>query len=280
VDEVVADPVGERQMFAAKFYDDKAVFQREWDVLKKVGKKVGTDPHLVALIAIIKDDAKNAWHPYSVIIMDYCEITLEEFWDQSRAQRTPMDARAVLKNILDGLDYCHKQGIVHTDLKPKNIMRYRPYVTQDTWVIVDFDSAVAIGEKFACDERKCHYVCPELARARKLGKKLTAAPSVDMWGMGRILYFMATSFPFWPADKTDEAIITQLAAGQFTLRRDLFDKPTFRVLTELLQVDPEKRWRLDRLKACRLYRIDGSRRALSLRAHSIRKNSRKRMLKC
>jgi serine/threonine protein kinase len=127
-------------------------------------------------------------------------------------------------------------------------MRYRPYVTQDTWVIAGFDSAVLFGEKFMWDGRAHDYISPEFARARMADKELAAVPSVDVWGLGRILYFMATPFPFWPADKTDEAIITQLAAGQFTLRRDLFDKPTLRVMDNLLKDKPEERWRLDRLK--------------------------------
>jgi hypothetical protein len=35
--------------------------------------------------------------PYSVVLMEYCEITLEEYWDQSRASRSLMEAKLVLK---------------------------------------------------------------------------------------------------------------------------------------------------------------------------------------
>jgi hypothetical protein len=60
---------------------------------------------------------------------------------------------------------------------------------------------------------------------------------------------MATPFPFWPSELSDEQIVDALVTWKFKERKDLFDEPTLYVLKNLLKDKPEERWRLDRLNA-------------------------------
>jgi hypothetical protein len=243
----------DRPSYAAKFYNDQTVFQRECDALKKIHKH----PHVVSLVASVTDDAKI--HPYSVVIMNYCAYTLEEFWSEARARHTLMDVRTVLGQVIDGLEHCHKQGIVHTNLRPKNIMRIRSHSAQDTWVIVDFDSAVAVGESIVWDGRTHDYVSPELARARKAGKQLSATPSLDMWGVGRILYFLATSEAFWATATTDEQVMDCLVSGTYKRlpNMDLVNERLRDGLHNLLESEPSERWKIDQFKASNFMSQEG-----------------------
>lgn len=47
--------------------------------------------------------------------------TLEEFLF-ARGRMTELDAKRVVRQLLDGLAYLHKSGVVHCDLKPANIL--------------------------------------------------------------------------------------------------------------------------------------------------------------
>jgi serine/threonine protein kinase len=138
--------------------------------------------------------------------------------------------------------------VIHTDLKPKNIMFYRPHPTQNGWVIVDFDSSRRIGEPCVAQTGKYEYIAPELASAHLANQTLLTTPSLDLWGIGRILYFMLTSFPLWPQGTTEVEVLTLLATGKYTLRQDMMDSPSYRVASHLLDKDVASRWRLDKLR--------------------------------
>ena len=79
-------------ILAAKFYSDKAMFKREWDMLKMVNG----NRNIVSFKVVLEDDKKAVHSPYSVIFMDFCEITLDEFWTRSRDARDMNSARVVL----------------------------------------------------------------------------------------------------------------------------------------------------------------------------------------
>src|SRR5690606_17522869 len=48
------------------------------------------------------------------------------------------EARDIFYQILDGLDYAHRQGIVHRDIKPSNIMLLEDHAGELLVKIVDF----------------------------------------------------------------------------------------------------------------------------------------------
>lgn len=91
------------------------------------------------------------------------------------------------------MDYCHKQKIIHRDLKLENILK----VNNDTneIKIVDFGiSGLFSGRNSDITKAgSVMYLPPEIFKY----KNVSASPSLDIWACGCILYAMVVGkLPF------------------------------------------------------------------------------------
>ncbi len=139
-------------------------------------------PNIVAVYDVGEDVETKA--PF--IVMELVEG--ESLKDAIRAQgpRSNADVRRVGAAVASALDYAHRRGVVHRDVKPQNILigeDGRPRLT-------DFGIAQALAAggltRTGAVMGSVHYLAPELARGRP------ATPAVDVYGLGAVLYEMAT----------------------------------------------------------------------------------------
>jgi serine/threonine protein kinase len=122
------------------------------------------------------------------IVMEYVRgRTLKEAIDASG--QLPVDqAVAIIERVLDALDCAHRQGLVHRDVKPANIL-----LTPDgTPRLVDFGIAHLVDAsttRTAAILGSAHYLSPEQSR----GEEATFAS--DIYACGVVLYEMLTGRP-------------------------------------------------------------------------------------
>ncbi len=128
----------------------------------------------------------------------------------AREQRlAPARAAALVRTVAEAVDYAHRLGVLHLDLKPGNVLldeRGEP-------LVADFGLARRLDESLAADSDEVSgtpsYMAPEQATAR--GRKLT--PATDVYGLGAILYELLTGMPPFVGTSPQETLQHVVSGG-------------------------------------------------------------------
>ncbi|XP_055351892.1 uncharacterized protein LOC129598149 [Paramacrobiotus metropolitanus] len=104
------------------------------------------------------------------------------------------------KDITTGVDFLHRQAIIHGDLKPGNVLVKDLLEGKKMLVIGDLDDLVRLQENMTCSgdisqlRGTLHYMSPEMLR--KFSQCETESPGrrTDIWSLGCILLEIAESF--------------------------------------------------------------------------------------
>lgn len=153
-----------------------------------------------------------------VFIMEYLEGgDLYEFIIQ-RGRISEEESRDIFRQICDAMSYCHKENLIHRDLKLENIMFQRK--DQKLIKIVDFGIAGLSNhfdlEKIGVGSLK--YMAPEVLS----GKVNKIEASIDIWALGVILYAMVCGeLPF--EGVTQKQVIGKILAGSYGYSSDLIN---------------------------------------------------------
>ncbi|MDX2543908.1 serine/threonine-protein kinase [Streptomyces sp. WI04-05B] len=144
----------------------------------------------------------------------------------------PRRAAEVGLAILDVLRSAHREGILHRDVKPSNVL-----MSEDGRVVLtDFGIAQVEGDPSITSTGMLvgapSYISPERARGHKPG------PAADLWSLGGLLYASVEGVP--PYDK-GSAIATLTAVMTEQLEEPKNAGPLKDVIYGLLNKDPAKR---------------------------------------
>jgi serine/threonine protein kinase len=99
-------------------------------------------------------------------------------------------AAALVKQLLEALEYCHKEGVIHRDVKAENIL-LQPLGKQlagqaPSLVLADFGLAMAADVADYAPQAVVGtegYLSPEASDGKY-------SPASDMWSVGKVLCFM------------------------------------------------------------------------------------------
>ncbi|MEV7126643.1 serine/threonine-protein kinase [Streptomyces sp. NPDC093260] len=144
----------------------------------------------------------------------------------------PRRAAEVGLAVLDVLRSAHRQGILHRDVKPSNVL-----IAEDGRVVLtDFGIAQVEGDPSITSTGMLvgapSYISPERARGHKPG------PAADLWSLGGLIYAAVEGAP--PYDK-GSAIATLTAVMTEPLEEPKNAGPLRDVIYGLLNKDPAKR---------------------------------------
>eukprot|EP00075_Anas_platyrhynchos_P028245 XP_027317498.1 myosin light chain kinase, smooth muscle isoform X1 [Anas platyrhynchos] len=111
-----------------------------------------------------------------------------------------------MRQISEGVQYIHKQGIVHLDLKPENIMCVNK--TGTSIKLIDFglarrlESAGSLKVLFGTPE----FVAPEVINYEPIGYE------TDMWSIGVICYILVSGLSPFMGDNDNETLANVTSA--------------------------------------------------------------------
>ncbi len=131
---------------------------------------------------------------YHYFVMEYVEgrTVYDDIIKHKRYSEA--DALNIVIQISEALEHAHNKGLIHRDVKPKNIMINREGVAK----LADMGLARAMSDKEAAEAEQGkafgtpYYISPEQIRG-----ELNIGPSADIYSLGATLYHMVTgSVPF------------------------------------------------------------------------------------
>jgi len=172
---------------AVKFIEKKFVDQeelkllgREIDIMKKVQHR-----NVLRLIEIYETD--NALS----LVMELVNGGELFYKIVDKGSYSEREARDIVRQLVEGVDYLHSKGIAHRDLKPENLLCSE---SEEGVVIkiADFglSKAFANGSVLETSCGTPDYAAPEVLRMDGAYDK-----SVDLWSMGVITYVVLCGFP-------------------------------------------------------------------------------------
>jgi len=152
------------------------------------------------------------------------------------------DLRNYLEEIIEGLNYCHTQGIIHRDIKPANLLLRTP--SKQDVVITDFGIS-SILESVPLDQmsgftktfglRTQEYSAPELFGQGAI------SPKTDYYSLGiTLMHLLEGRLPFDDIGN-DEKLMRSHLEGKIAYPKKA-SPPFAQLFRGLIQVDPNNRW--------------------------------------
>jgi len=135
--------------------------------------------------------------------------------------------------IIAGVEYLHKAGVVYRDLKPENLLLN----AQGHIVMTDFGlSKEGLFDKNSTTTTFCgtpEYLAPEIIQGKDYTK------SIDWWSVGTLMYEMLTGLPPFYSDD-EENMYRKIMSAELIFPAGL--SPEVRdLISKFLIRDPEKR---------------------------------------
>uniref|UniRef100_A0A7S0BPD9 Protein kinase domain-containing protein n=1 Tax=Rhodosorus marinus TaxID=101924 RepID=A0A7S0BPD9_9RHOD len=212
---------------------------REVKILKSIAH-----PNIIKTHDVFEDSQKIYF------VQEY--VSGGELFDRIAAENHFSEQRAaeLMKSMLEGVAYLHKQGIVHRDIKPENVLCCNkewplkikltdfglanfaePNDSQDRNVLVSY-----VGTKY--------YAAPEVHTSRPYG------PAVDIWSCGVILYIcLSGKFPFY-GNQHDEFLHRVMRGPVFPDKEwGSISEQTKSIVKRMLAVNPSERPSAEKLLA-------------------------------
>jgi eukaryotic-like serine/threonine-protein kinase len=185
------------KLLAEHLADDPAFvsrFQREAQAAAKL-----VHPNIVQVFDSGQDDRTGQYF----IVMEYiegsscAEILRDDGWVEVE------EGMSIIEQACEGLHYAHRNGVVHRDVKPGNLLRAREGEVK----LADFGIAKATEQSSITQVGSvlgtAAYLAPEQARGEEAG------PSADLYALGVVTYQLISGrLPY------DATSLTELALKQ------------------------------------------------------------------
>jgi serine/threonine-protein kinase len=214
-----------------EFLHDPSFAQRFREEARLVAKL--EHPNIIPIYAYDIDEAQGI--PWMAMRL----VPAGSLSDLIKRERLPL-ARSValLRGVAEGLDYAHRKGVVHRDIKPQNVLlddASRVYLADfGIGKMLEGSSAGLTGTGNILGTP--HYMAPEQAVTSKVG------PAADIYALGIVAYQLFTGRVPFSAD-TPLAVMMKHVQDPLPLPGpDVVPEPMLRALLKATSKKPEDRW--------------------------------------
>src|SRR5438128_1918977 len=190
--------------------DLQARFQREAHIHLNL-----SDPHIVR---VVDYDNENYMQ---FIVMEYIDGQNLKYHMITHGPMEPLRALNYARQITEGLDTASKQGVVHRDIKPQNIM----IDNKDDVKITDFGLARS-RETVTLTQSNvfmgtAYYISPEQAESGR-----SADTRSDLYSVATVLFKMLTGSPPFEGETAVDIVIKHMNEKVPSICRLRHDLPT------------------------------------------------------
>lgn len=134
------------------------------------------------------------------LVFEYSENDLKRLMKKNKDPLDKHRVRSFMKQLMEGLAYCHRRRIIHRDLKPHNLLIDH----NDRLQLADFGLARTFTlpiREYTHEVITLWYRSPEIL----LGQKIYSTPA-DIWSAGCIFAEMLLNGPLFPGDSEIDQI--------------------------------------------------------------------------
>lgn len=175
-------------------------------------------------------------------------ITGGELFDKivSEGKFNERVARFYFRELIRGVNYCHRQGVCHRDLKPENLLLDE----SGNLKISDFGLSALYtpgGGDESSRSTLLHTTCgtPNYVAPEVLNDKGYDGRAADVWSCGVILYVLLAGF--LPFDEPHmSALFRKIQKAEFSYP-SWFSQPVRNLLSKILVPEPEKRIKIEEI---------------------------------
>jgi serine/threonine protein kinase len=197
-------------------------FQREVTIFSSLDS-----PYVVKFYDCLDD------HELVYLVTEFCELgTMEAVLLRPGGCAEP-NAVHFVRQLVEGVQYIHAQGIAHRDLKPQNILVDAQFHLK----LADFGFAIETSAGL---------------QTARCGSPLFSAPEVisgqpydpqcaDMWSLGVIVFWLVTGTIPWKDVKNEKALVYNIQTAKYHVPENL--SPNFaNFVGGLMQPQPMRRF--------------------------------------
>uniref|UniRef100_A0A671UEP6 Myosin light chain kinase, smooth muscle n=1 Tax=Sparus aurata TaxID=8175 RepID=A0A671UEP6_SPAAU len=221
-----------KKVWAGKFIKAYSAKEKE-NVRQEIG--IMNSLHHPKLVQCI-----DAFEGKSDIVMVLEMISGGELFERIIDEDFELTEREVIKymlQIIDGVNFIHKQGIVHLDLKPENIMCVNKMGSKIK--LIDFGLARRLE---SAGTLKVLFGTPEFVAPEVINYEAISYPT-DMWSIGVICYILLSGLSPFMGDNDNETL-SNVTSATWDFEDEAFDEISDTAkdfITNLLKKDMKAR---------------------------------------